>query len=419
MQRDLVDAVTVVGDLDALWVSSGFGVSVLTETGAFFYDRNNSPLETNQINVMRSDAKGTVWLGTRDKVYAVNGENWTIYSPAYVLASRFPTGEITDLAIGRDGALWIGSDAGELCKFDVAAVTCDPFFAPEELGTQGGITALALDNLGRLYVATANDGVRFYDEVGWRSFILPSQLNGNQIRALTQDVAGYLWVMSEAGLQQLDPQDTTRTLLFTDLNTDYPIATVATLFADPEQGIWVGGQDAGYFTGATWTTFGLIDGLIDRRVRAVVVDEQQRTWIGTENGLSIWNGDSFFNLTGADGLPGETVTALLADGEAVWIGTNNGLLRFAENRLQIFTTATTQLPSNQITALAIDEDHALWIGTTHGLVRFLGKTMSPMSEFENQAVVALAVLAGNAIWVTTEQMGLQYFNGLRWTTLPR
>jgi len=430
LQQERVEAVTVVGDLDELWVSSGVGISVLTEAGVLFYDQSNTPLETDQINAMASDHNGTVWLGAQDKVYAINGETWTIYSPSYVLASSFPSGEITGLAVANDGTLWIGSALGELCKFDLVAVNCDPFFTADDLDVHSAITALAVDNLGRLYVATASDGVRFYDasssdaraassaENRWRTFVLPAEFAGNRIQALTQDIAGYLWVQTEAGLQQLNPLSETEPLLFTEMNSRYPINTIAALAADAEEGIWVGGENAGYFDGTAWTTFATTDGLVDRHVRALAIDGQQRTWFGTAAGLSIWNGDSFFNLTEADGLPSEGINTIWVDGETIWIGSDGGLLRFAEDRLQIFTMATTRLPSNRITALAKAEDGALLIGTDQGLARFVETIMSVVPEFDGEAITALAALPGDAIWVGTATAGLRYFNGLLWTEPP-
>jgi len=432
LQSDVVDAVTVVGDLAALWVSSGNGISVLTQDGVLFYDETTTPLETNAINVMVSDDSGAVWLGAQGKVYAINGETWTIYSPSYVLASQFPTGAITALALSGGNTLWIGSDRGELCKFDLVAVTCEPFFTATDLAITSAITALTVDNVGRLYVATAQDGVHLYEEerggsnrvtnsansTQWRTFTIPSEIRGNHLLALSQDAAGYLWLLTEAGLQQWDPASNRGALLFTDTNSRYPISSITTLTADPETGIWVGGQNAGYFDGTNWTTFATTDGLVNRQVRTIAIDGEQRSWFGTEEGLSIWNGDSFFNLTQADGLPGNVISAFLVDGNAIWIGTDNGLLRFAENRLQIFTTATTRLPSNRITALARDEEGAILIGTEQGLARFLAATMSLVPELSGQSIQALAVLPGNAIWVATESAGIRYFNGLQWTTPP-
>lgn len=420
LQRDLVDAVAVVGNLDEIWVSSGFGVSVLTADGARFYDKNNTPLETNQINVMVSDAAGAVWLGTRDKVYKIAGEEWTIYSPSYVLASNFPTGEITSLAFTNDGALWIGSDQGQLCKFDPVIINCDPFFAGADSGIQSAIRGLAFDNLGRLYVATANDGVRLYDGKDWRAFtVADDQLASNQVQALTQDQLGYLWLATDVGLQQLNPTDFAQQRLFADSNNYNGLMDVVTLLADPKGGIWLGGRDAAYFGGDDWLTFTESDGLVDSRVRALAIDDQQRTWLGTQRGLSIWNGDSFFNLGTEDGLPGELINTLFADGETVWIGSNRGLLRFTGNRLQIFTTTNSGLPGNEINALVKGADGALLVGTNQGVARLAGENFSPIPETSGEEVNALAVTPDRAIWVGTQGNGLLYFDGLRWGAPPQ
>ncbi len=419
LQRDLVDAVTVVGNLEEIWVSSGFGISVLTADGARFYDKNNTPLETNQINVMVSDAAGAVWLGTRDKVYKIAGEAWTIYSPSYVLASNFPTGEITSLAFTKDGSLWIGSEQGQLCKFDPVIINCEPFFAGIDSGIQSPIRSLALDNLERLYVATAKDGVRLYDGEDWRAFtVADDRLASNQIQALAQDQWGYLWLATDVGLQQLNPLDFGEQRLFADSRHYNGLNAVVALLADPNAGIWLGGRNAAYFDGDEWLTFTEPDGLVDSRVRALVIDEQQRTWLGTQRGLSIWNGDSFFNLGTADGLPGEVINTLLADGETIWIGSNRGLLRFTGNRLQIFTTANSGLPGNEISALIKAADDALLVGTDQGVARLVGENFTLIPETLGERVTALAVTPDRAIWVGTHRSGVLYFDGLRWGPPP-
>jgi len=419
LQRELVDAVAVVGNLAEIWVSSGFGISVLTAERALFYDKSNTPLETNQINVMVSDAAGAVWLGTRDKVYKIVGEEWTIYSPSYVLASNFPRGEITSLAFTNDGALWIGSDQGQLCKFDPIIINCDPFFAGSDSGIQSAITGLTLDNLGRLYVATAGDGVRLYDGEDWRPFVVAEdQLAGNRVQAITQDQLGYLWLATDGGVQQVNPIDFKEQRRFAGQTPYAGINDVVTLLADPAGGLWLGGRGAAYFDGETWLTFAETDGLVDNRVRALAIDEQPRTWFGTQRGLSIWNGDSFFNLGTADGLPGEVINTLLAAADSVWIGSNRGLLRFTGNRLQIYTTTNSGLPGNAINALLKPADGALWVGTDQGLARLAGDVFNPIPELSDVHVTTLATTPDRAIWVGTQDAGLRRFDGLRWGPPP-
>lgn len=437
LESEVVKAIATVGDLEAVWVATAAGVSVLTPDGAFIFDRANSPLETDQISALTSDANGKVWLGSAGRVYAIDGEQWTIYSPTYVLASRFPTGEITALELDNSGALWIASALGELCRFDTDAVTCDRFFEAIDLTITSAITALAVDDLDRIYVATAADGIRFYDGTRWRPFVLSEPLRGNRFQAITQDVAGYLWLKTEAGLMQLDPtQPYSQTvitaplptagptdngvtaLLFTAQNSAYPIDSIETLIADDTAGIWVGGQNAGYFDGTVWRQFTRADGLIDRQVNHLTIDGARRTWFGTANGLSIWNGDSFFNLTQQDGLPSNRITALLYAADAVWIGTDAGLLRFAENRLQIYDSTNSELPSDQIQALTLANDGTLLIGTTAGLARMRDTTITVEPELAGESITAVAAMPDDVLWLASADNGLVYFDGVRWRATP-
>ncbi len=439
LQQEQVTHLAVVGALDELWMASTAGLSVLTSEGLFVFAQENSPLEAEPISALLSDEQGVIWLSAGNKVYAIDGETWTIYSAAYVLASPFPTATITALHFDAEGALWIGSAAGELCKFDPVAVNCDLFFTAQELSlgnaqlddrqlgngqrAASAITALATDDQNWIYVATAGAGLRLYDEAGWRVFTLPNTLVGNHPVAMTQDAAGYLWVATEVGLEQLDPtqlaqRNSQQTRLFTRANSDYPVTDITVLAAEPAGGLWVGGDNAAYFDGEEWTVLGTEQGLVDARVQALAVDGEGRTWFGTAGGLSIWNGDSFFNLGTAAGMPADDVTALLRVDDVIWIGTTAGLLRYAEGRLQIYNRANSRLPNEQIQALTQLHDGTLLIGTAAGLARFIDTTISVIPEFAAESITALAAMPNGNIWLATAENGLVYFNGVRWLGPP-
>ncbi len=55
------------------------------------------------------------------------------------------------------------------------------------------------------------------------------------------------------------------------------------------------------------------DGLADNDVYDVAKDELGYLWIGTNNGLSKFDGDKFINYHTTDGLPGNMVWALAHD----------------------------------------------------------------------------------------------------------
>ncbi|MCE7985251.1 MAG: hypothetical protein DYG89_29105 [Caldilinea sp. CFX5] len=414
-----VSALTVIGDREEIWVASANGITVFTEKGVVVYDKSNTPLETTPVTVMTSAANGIVWLGAGNKLYRIDGDAWTIYSDTYVLASAFPAGAITALAVTSDDTLWIGSAQGELCLFDPTVVTCRAFFTGADLTSSSGVTGVALDDQERLYVALARDGVRVFDGKGWQPYAAPAEwLTVNRVRAFAQDALGFLWLATEAGLYQLDPTAERVVQHFTAADTTYPVEAITTLYAAPGGGLWVGGQGAAYFDGVQWQRYTKADGLAADAIQTIAGDERKRIWFGTPAGLSIWNGESFFTLTRADRLPSNNILTLLADGSTMWIGSDAGLLRFESNRFQVYTTATAALAGNRITALAKVPDGALLIGTEQGLSRWVANTMSMIAETRGYPVSAIGLTKADDIWLGTSSEGLFYFDGARWTTAP-
>jgi len=414
-----VSAITVIGDREQIWVATAKGITVFTEKGVAVYDKSNTPLETTPVTTMTHEADGVIWLGAGNKVYRIDGDAWTIYSDTYVLASAFPVGAITALTVANEGTLWIGSDQGELCRFDPAIVTCQAFFTKTDFNSSSGITGITLDDQGRLYVALAQDGVRVYDGQAWQPYQAPAEwLSINRVRAFAQDALGFLWLASEAGLYQLDPTAERVVQHFTAADTTYPVETITTLYAAPGGGLWVGGQGAAYFDGVQWRRYTKADGLAADEIQAIAGDERQRIWFGTPAGLSIWNGQSFFTLTRADRLPSNNILTLLAHGPTMWIGSDAGLLRFESNRFQVYTTATAALAGNRITALSKVPDGTILIGTEQGLSRWVANTMSLIAETRSYPVSAIGLTEEDNIWLGTSSKGLFYFDGARWTTAP-
>ncbi len=81
---------------------------------------------------------------------------------------------------------------------------------------------------------------------------------------------------------------------------------------------------------------------------------------------AVWTSDS--------GLPQNSVTAILQARDGyLWLGTQEGLVRFDGVRFTIFDTRNTPaLSDDWVQALAETRDGAIWIGTVTGLVRLAG-----------------------------------------------
>src|SRR5450432_3126386 len=68
--------------------------------------------------------------------------------------------------------------------------------------------------------------------------------------------------------------------------------------------------------------------------------------------------------TEAQGLPQDYIRAITQSTDGyLWLGTNEGLTRFDGYEFVTFSKAGGQLPSNSITALVAGNSGSLWIGT--------------------------------------------------------
>jgi ligand-binding sensor domain-containing protein len=421
LQNNLVEAVGVVGDREELWVSSGLGISVINADGTTeFYDEANSALETNQIHRIAVDSAGVVWLGAQDALYRIEDDEWTIYDQREVLASDFPSGALVGLAVAEDGTLWLGSTAGEICHFDPVRVQCREFFHAEPGMVAGELTSLTIGADGAIYYTTAGGGVSMYAGGRWRAFAVPDELLlGNEIHSLAQTTDGLVWIATERGIQALHPITETVVRQFTRNDSELLSATSEVLHAAPEGGLWFGAVGVSYFNGLGWQSYTTVEGLAGSLVQAIATDGQGRTWFGTESGLSIWNGSTFFNLTRDNGLPSDNIRTLVVDGPIMWISaTDGGLLRFERNQLQVFTEENSALPSNSITALARLDDGVLLLGHSQGLARFEDGEVTSIPALDGYPVTAIAIAPDGVIWVGTGDAGLFYFDGEDWTQPP-
>lgn len=120
------------------------------------------------------------------------------------------------------------------------------------------------------------------------------------------------------------------------------------------------------------------------------------------------------------GLPSNEITAIAIDSDStVWIGTRAGLARYRNNHWTVYNTSNSQLPSDTVHALTVHPltDH-IWIGTNFGLARFDGTTWSTYnmanSGLPRNVVTSVAIDQFGTVWAGTLQGGLARFVNNNW-----
>lgn len=407
------DIAVVEGDI---WLATQSGLLVYRDGDTDIYTIDNSPLVDNRIEALAADGAGAIWLTSGDTLYRVDGEEWDSYNAT---SGDFPSGRLTGLDVSSNGAIWIGSDQTQLCRFDPGVEGCIGFYREQPGMAAAPLTSLTVDGEGEVYYTTAGGGISVYNGEEWRQLLLEEEVTpGNTIRQIVQGDDGAIWLAGNGGASRYEPGSNTAVQSYTPANSPLPSVNVQAILPT-ETGVWFGTEAATVFDGVTWTTYGADEGLTGNGVQAITADAQNRIWLGTNAGLSIWTGSTFFNLSSSNGLPSEDITALQTDGDAVWIGTRNGgLLRFENNQLQLFNQGNSNLPGDAISALTRTPTGELLIATDRGLARYADNQLSIYEGLAGQAIRALTVAPNGELWVATADNELLYFNGVEWTLAP-
>ncbi|MGE5734931.1 MAG: two-component regulator propeller domain-containing protein [Acidobacteriota bacterium] len=156
-----------------------------------------------------------------------------------------------------------------------------------------------------------------------------------------------------------------------------------------------------------WENFTTANGLPDNHVFCVLVDGD-RVWVGTENGLGVYEGGKWKIFRPADGLAHRVVLSLALDKRTgdLWAGTMGGLSRISAGRIDTFTQLNSGLANDIVYGVGVQGDY-LWAATAAGASRLNTRTSqwsifnernTPMYEIWTYAVSAGEDKVYYAVW---------------------
>ncbi len=175
-----------------------------------------------------------------------------------------------------------------------------------------------------------------------------------------------------------------------------------------------------------------------KSVNAILVDEMNNKWIGTEKGLykinsfykkveaiseesgtraltitrdgQEWAGSETHEVLSSDlkkkailELDSNSITSMAISGNWIWVGTTNGLYTVSlkdQNVANHYTADNSKLLSNQVNAVFKDQFGVLWIGTDRGLVRVGDKGWK---LYEKGSKVTAITSSSEGTWVACDR----------------
>jgi signal transduction histidine kinase/ligand-binding sensor domain-containing protein len=191
----------------------------------------------------------------------------------------------------------------------------------------------------------------------------------NSVLSIAQTANGYLWLGTEEGLVRFDGLHFT---VFDVRTAGLRSETVTAVLADDPQDLWIGTNGGGlsHLHEGKFTTYTTREGLSNNSILCLFRDRRGVLWIGTDGGgLASFHQGQFRTYTKADGLPNNVVFSISQGAGGLWIGTDSGLIEFSAGRFRK-TGLVEQFASKHIRVTHVDRQGNLWIGTNgDGLYR--------------------------------------------------
>ena len=127
-------------------------------------------------------------------------------------------------------------------------------------------------------------------------------------------------------------------------------------------------------------TFTSEDGLAQSFVYSIIQDNSGYLWIGTDNGVSRYNGFEFENFTTQDSLADNFITCSITDRGGLWFGHRNGRLSYYNGRnFRSFDIPVAVV--SPVTHFVKGSDGRIWVSTYSGSLLRLGSDTGSMKHF--------------------------------------
>ncbi len=438
-----------------LWVKTANTIEKFDYQDSTFvfssYEKNSFSLPSDNITYsLLEDHRGTMWVGTRDGIISFNREIETFdyqLSNRLVIPSGF-TKEIRTIFETTQKELLVGTTFGlflvDRKRMTFVKIPYDGDELPAESNSM--INCIYEDSKGKVWIGT-EAGLNVYNSNSKKYVIhQENQMNiGAKIKLritdITEDSTHILWVGTWKGLYKLDGTRRKFGLyrMAKDNSISFSSNDIASIFYDTEKKIiWIGTWDSGLnlFNRTTGENVVINTNttpkIVDNHVHTIFCDKEKDYWIGTKNGINIYDTEEkkFYTFEERYGIKliqqianNNRINAFAQDKNGnIWIATQLGLHCF-DIKQRVFESfyqdySEKKISSNKVTSLAIDSLGKLWVGTIDGLnvydienkeFKQYKKRKFSKQSLSNNIIMSIHLAEDNRMWIGT-QSGLNCFD---------
>lgn len=296
-------------------------------------------LLSNNVNCVDVDGSNSVWFGTQGGVSIFNGSIWTDHT--VVTDAGLADNNIQAIYVANSGDVWVGTDFG-------ASV---------------------------------------YSGGSWTTYTVADGLGNDQVKCVSEDADGDIWFGTNSGATEFDGTN------WTSYGTaqGLPFGGVTTIKTRSNGELWMGSGLGGVivYDGSSFSVITNADGLVDDRIRGLVIDGQDNKWVGTSEGITVLDNSNavltnhtiIFTLPAPDTLNPIEDVEMDSQGN-IWAGvyvdylvTEGGVCAYNGNQWVEFHVADG-LVGPVVRDLAIDANDDVWVATSTGVSKISDHSVS-------------------------------------------
>ncbi|ASU36377.1 hybrid sensor histidine kinase/response regulator [Mucilaginibacter xinganensis] len=360
------------------------------------------------VNCIRQDSRGFMWIGTRNGLNRYDGYKFITFRNNSRDTNSISNNMITDLVEDHNGNIWLATQGG-LNMYDRLSGRFKRYLHNDQDSkslSNNLVNRLAIDKNGILWVATQNGGLDRYN-------------------------------IKQGGFQHHMHIDNDSTSI-SDNNA-------RTIYIDSQDNLWVGTAVGGLNlynrknnTFSKLLGINPLNGIAAKNITCIFEDKQKHLWIGTqEDGLYVYDREknAFKHYLHSDASPGtissNAIYSLNNDENGnLWIGTENGGLCILNRETgKINTYLHDEIDNNSIIGNSIygickDASGNMWVGAFAGGINLFKKSTSNFKLYRhnssphslsNNYVLDISEDRNKNIWIGTDGGGLNQFNPITGT----
>jgi ligand-binding sensor domain-containing protein/class 3 adenylate cyclase len=436
-----------------LWIGTEGGVAKY-DGEEFQIFMKKEGLVALHVNDIFQDSKGNIWIATIAGLSRYDGKKFTNFKKENGLPDDF----IYSVNEDSSGAIWLGSyEKGAIRYFNNKFVS----FNKSNGFPSNRVLDICKDIGGNLWFATGGDGIIERTKTGFKQYTMKNGLLCDSTYSLFVDYNGRLIVGTAYGLSVFNGKK------FKNYGRkngflNFPIKSI---LEDKYHNLWVcyDGGGIGKFDGKDVTNYSSKNGLPSNFVSAGLEDKRGDLWFGTQNGLFRINAERVKILTKkdglsdnvvyainqdskgrywfapygfginilekgkikvlnmSDGLPNNSISSILFDGNIVWLGTLNGVSKYDGVKFKNYFKKDG-LTGNTIFSIIKDSHGHIWFGGEGGATEYDGKKFIKYTQENGLAPEWIYTIyedsRGN-LWFGSDVGGVSFYDGKKFITYDK